>query len=159
MKTNRAPWDYKRPPMIVSEIVKLCALCGANMADTRNGLRCASCDHDKYHDVFEHMADVYRGGLLQQQQESARWLALSCMPQMDVALELIGAALNLDAETAAEMNRWIEENETFLSPADQHALAVGDYPLAVPDPRTDKQKDADLFADEVAQTRRMDEPR
>lgn len=155
MKTNTAPQDYNRRVVIVSQIVKLCAKCGGRMGDTRSGLCCISCGHDKYHDVFEHMADVYRRGLMEQQEEAARWLALSMMPQMDVALEFIGASLNLDAETEAEMNRWIAENEATIA-----ELNAGAYMDALPpvEPRTAKQIDTDEWQKETEATRRTDYP-
>ena len=113
MKTKRAPWDYSRPVVIVSKIVKLCAKCGKYMGYTRGGLRCISCDHDKYHDVFEHMADVYRRGLEAKQEDEARELAASMLPQMAFVEDMLNMVADITPETEAEMNRWIAENDDW----------------------------------------------
>ena len=121
-KTNTAPWDYERPVTIVSQIVKLCAKCGKHMGDTREGLRCISCSHDKYHDVFEHMADVYRRGLEAKQVDEARELAASMLPQMAFVADCLNIVADISDEQVALMNSWIAENDDWK--IEQHVNAA-----------------------------------
>ena len=111
MRTNRPNWDYDKPAVIVSQIVKLCAKCGAPMY-WKYSYRCCSCPSIEYVELFEHQAEMFRLGLIEIEEEKARNLSLDVMPQLDVFLEIVGAALDLDADTEALMNSWIVEEET-----------------------------------------------
>lgn len=127
MKTNQAPWDYKQPVVIKSQLIKLCAKCGAPMF-WRYEYRCCSCPSSEYVELYEHQAETFRRGLIEIEEEKAKSLALDCMPQLDVFLEIVGASLDMDDEQVAIMNSWIEEeDEADVSELTNHAYMDGTW--------------------------------
>jgi hypothetical protein len=85
--TNHSPMDYHKRVVIVSRLVRLCEVCGEPVAQMPDGLRCISCKHVGYVEVFEHMAETFRRGLMQKEIEKALAYA-SGMPDVGGAFVL-----------------------------------------------------------------------
>lgn len=131
MKTNRAPWDYKRPVIVVSQTTKLCKSCGANVYISQDeNFRCVSCRSVNNFDLVEEVdAEFYRLSLIHKQEEAARELAASMLPQMAFVSDCVNAVANMSPELVAELNSWIADESELLGTADQTALAYGDADL------------------------------
>jgi hypothetical protein len=102
--TRTHPLDYQKRIVIVSQLKRLCAKCGGNTAclpPTFDVLRCISCKSTDTVEVWEHMADTFRRGLMEREYEKALHLAAACAPQMDEFLQIIGEVLDTDATLVA----------------------------------------------------------
>jgi ribosomal protein S27AE len=110
MKTNTAPQDYQKRIVIVSQLQKLCETCGAHVVlHSDDTYRCVSCNSTQWVEVWEHMADTFRRGLIEREEEAARMLATEHAPQMGMVLDIVAAVANMSPELEAELNRWIAE--------------------------------------------------
>ena len=115
MKTNRAPWDYERPIVIVSQKIKLCRLCGGHVFYMPNNVyRCIDCRTvGKFDEIEEADAEFYRQCLAKKQEDDAVLLALSMLPQMVFVSDCVNMVADITPETEAEMNCWIVEEISF----------------------------------------------
>lgn len=91
MITNRSPWDYQKRVAVVSRLERLCEICGDPVVAMPDGVRCISCKHTGYVEVWEHMAHAFRRGLWEKEIEKAIYLA-GLMPDIGGAVQLEGGA-------------------------------------------------------------------
>jgi hypothetical protein len=92
MITNTAPFDYRKRRIIIPRLERLCEVCGAHVIPMPpDGAKvCSSCKHPgDCVEVWEHMAHVFRRGLMEKEIEKAYELA-SQMPDIGGAMELRG---------------------------------------------------------------------
>ena len=141
MKTKRAPWDYQRPVIIVSQKIKLCQLCGGHVFYMPNEVyRCIDCRTvGKFDEIEEADAAFYRDCLAKKQEDDAVLLALSMLPQMAFVQDAVNMVADITPETETEMNSWIEENDAWLQSAPVAVQQAAVYMEA--DPRTAEQRD------------------
>lgn len=96
MITHKSPYDYEKRVLIVSQLVRVCAVCG-NYAYIRGSDEkrvCISCGSENIVEVWEHDLGTFRNGLLEKEHEKALWLVGMLKPQMDDFLQAVGEALN-----------------------------------------------------------------
>lgn len=61
MITNTHHPDYKKRVAIISQLERLCAVCGSHsFPNPAGGMKCASCGSSEYVEVWEHMAKKFR---------------------------------------------------------------------------------------------------
>jgi hypothetical protein len=131
-KTKTAPQDYNKRVAIIPQLVKLCDQCGERVYMRPDHIVCCgTCRSTTWELLYEDQAETFRRGLQEKRDEEqliaeARRLALSLAPQMDVALEFIGAVLNMDAGTEALLNSWIAEEQSTKILGSRFIVSGGD---------------------------------
>ena len=95
MRTNTAPWDYQKRIIAVSRLERLCEKCGNYVVDTPKGLRCITCKHTGYVEVWTHQAEMFRRGLWEIEIEKALHLARL----LDEQMPTFGGAMQLARRT------------------------------------------------------------
>lgn len=83
MQTSTTPWDYRKRIMLVSRLVRLCAVCGSGtyLRPSDGRIACLSCGSTETVEMWEHMAEVFRRGLMELEQRKAAELAEELAPQ------------------------------------------------------------------------------
>jgi len=97
MITSTAPYDYRKRIAIISRLERLCEVCGAHVIPVPPTfkLACASCKHPgEGVEVWEHMAETFRRGLMEKEIEKALFYASEMPDQARVIADF-------DAETQA----------------------------------------------------------
>jgi hypothetical protein len=90
MITNTSPHDYNKRVVVTSRLERLCEVCGEHVffIPRLNAKACSSCNHiGEGVEVWEHMAHVFRRGLMEKEIEKALAYA-RCMPDIGGAFVL-----------------------------------------------------------------------
>jgi hypothetical protein len=95
MKTNTAPWDYEKRVVIVSRLTRLCEKCGNHVVAMPDGVRCITCKHTGFVEVWEHMAEAFRRGLWEIETEKA----LALVELLDEQMPTFGGTMELGRGT------------------------------------------------------------
>ena len=73
--TTTSPKDYQKRIVVISQLVRLCEVCGTRVLMTSTGLQCISCGHEGYVEKWEHEIEDFRAELWEKEINRARELA------------------------------------------------------------------------------------